>query len=175
MRSLILDLLTYSRLDSAGTPFGPVDCGKALDLAVSNLQVALTESGARVTHGPLPRVRGDFHQITQLFQNLLANAVKFHGPDPPRIRVEAVERGGEWLFSVKDNGIGIDAKYSEQIFEIFKRLHTRSEYPGTGIGLAICRKVVGRHGGRIWVESELGRGATFYWTLPVLEEVPVEA
>ncbi|HVM33368.1 MAG TPA: PAS domain S-box protein [bacterium] len=178
MQALILDLLAYSRLDSGGRPGGRVDCAEALGQALSNLEMSLSESGAKVSRGALPVIRGDFQQITQLFQNLIANAVKFKSAAPPEIRVEAVKKEGEWLFSVRDNGIGLEARYAEQIFEIFKRLHTRHEYPGTGIGLAICKKVVTRHGGRIWVESELGKGATFYWTLPLAgerETVPVNA
>lgn len=168
MQTLILDLLAYSRLDSAGQPFVEVDCGKALHSALSNLERTMTESRAEVHQGPLPPVHGDPNQIIQLFQNLIGNAVKFRGGHAPEIQIEAVRQGGDWLFSVQDNGIGIDPKYKEQIFEVFKRLHTRAEYPGTGIGLAICKKVVARHGGRIWVESRPGEGSTFYWTLPAV-------
>lgn len=169
MQALILDLLAYSRLGSASQPFAPVDCAEALRQTLLNLDASLKESGAKVAAGPLPGVNGDFNQIVQLFQNLIANAVKFHGKNPPEILVEAQARDGGWLFSVRDRGIGIDPQYAEQIFEIFKRLHNRSEYPGTGIGLAICKKVVTRHGGRIWVESQPGEGACFYWTLPALK------
>jgi PAS domain S-box-containing protein len=174
MRALILDLLAYSRVDSAGATFGKVDCAKALGQALGNLDASLKESQADVASGQLPLIWGNFNQIEQLFQNLIGNAIKFRGASAPQVRVEAREKNGEWVFCVRDNGIGIDPKYSDQIFEIFKRLHTRSEYPGTGIGLAICKKVVARHGGRIWVESEAGKGAAFYWTLPVLKEVPLE-
>jgi PAS domain S-box-containing protein len=174
MRTLILDLLAYSRVDSAGTPFIVVNCDNALRQVLSNLETTLTENAAVVESEPLPSVKGDFNQIVQLLQNLISNAVKFKGKHPPKIRVEARLDGENWVFCVRDNGIGIDPKYSNQIFEIFKRLHTRSEYPGTGIGLAICKKVVTRHGGRIWVESQAGQGAAFYWTLPVLKEALIE-
>ncbi len=174
MRSLIRDLLAYSRVNSAGEPFVEVDCAKALGQALSNLEVSLKEDRAEVSQGPLPSLQGDFNQVVQLFQNLIGNAVKFHGSDPPGIRVEAEQKGKEWVFSVQDNGIGIEPQYVEKIFEVFKRLHSRSDYPGTGIGLAICKKVVARHGGRIWVESEPGRGSTFYWTFPCLKEVARE-
>ncbi|MEP7153663.1 MAG: ATP-binding protein, partial [Nitrospira sp.] len=116
-------------------------------------------------HDPLPTVMGDEKQLAQLFQNLLSNAVKFRGQEPPRIHLSAKRTDVEWLFSVRDNGIGLDAQYADRIFVIFQRLHNRQEYPGTGIGLAICKKIVERHGGRIWVESEPGKGATFYFTI----------
>ncbi len=168
MQALILDLLAYSRLDSGGRPFEKVDCAEALRQTLAEQDGVLKESGAEVFQSELPVVKGDFNQITQLFQNLIANAVKFRTAAPPEIHVEAKRHGGEWLFCVRDNGIGLEPRYAEQIFEIFKRLHTRREYPGTGIGLAICKKVVTRHGGRIWVESELGKGASFFWTFPAL-------
>ncbi|MGH7740246.1 MAG: PAS domain-containing sensor histidine kinase, partial [bacterium] len=168
MQALILDLLTYSRLDSGGRPFEKVDCAEALGQALADLEVGLKGSGAKVFQSALPVVKGDFNQMVQLFQNLIANAVKFKADDPPEIHVGARKEDGEWIFCARDNGIGLDPVYAEQIFEIFKRLHTRHEYPGTGIGLAICKKVVTRHGGRIWVESELGKGASFFWTLPAL-------
>ena len=174
MRSLILDLLAYSRVESAKKPLERMDCATAFDHALLNLGATLRENQADVSCGPLPSIKGDFDQVVQLFQNLIANSVKFKGTSPPRIRVEAYERGGEWVFCVRDNGIGIDPKYSAQIFEIFKRLHTHSEYPGTGIGLAICKKVVTRHGGRIWVESKPGEGSVFYWTFPAVQEAPLE-
>ena len=120
-----------------------------------------------VEHDRLPIVMGDKLQFGQLLQNLIGNAIKYHGDEPPRVHVSAEQKGHEWVFSVRDNGIGIDPQYAERVFVIFQRLHTREEYAGTGIGLAICKKIVERHGGRIWVESQLGSGATFYFTIPI--------
>src|SRR5262249_52523091 len=140
--------------------------------ALSNLKVAVEESGAVVTQDPLPTVYADSGQLIQLFQNLIGNGLKFRGPASPRIHVGAREKNGEWVLSVSDNGIGIEPQYFERIFVIFQRLHTREEYPGTGIGLALCKRIVERHGGRIWVESAPGQGATFYFTLPVTCPVP---
>jgi signal transduction histidine kinase len=170
MQELINDLLAYARLDRSGAPRDVVDCEKALGLALDNLRMALNDSGAEVTHGPLPEVRGDEIQIVQLLQNLVGNAVKFRRPDrPPKIRVEAARGPKEWTFSVQDNGIGMDPIYSEQIFRIFERLHGRETYPGTGIGLAICKKLVERHDGRIWVDAKRDEGCVFHFTLPLAE------
>ncbi|HEX2025711.1 MAG TPA: ATP-binding protein [Actinomycetota bacterium] len=166
MQALINDLLQYSRVGTKGREPQPTDVQQALDQALRNLGKTLDESGARVEAEPLPTVPADEGQLVQLFQNLIGNAVKFQGDEPPRVRVEAERRNGEWEFSVADNGIGIDPDYGEQIFEIFQRLHTREEFAGTGIGLAICRKIVDRHGGRIWVESTPGHGSTFRFTIP---------
>lgn len=130
-------------------------------------------SQARITHEPLPVVEGDEVQLGLLFQNLLSNALKFRDSRPLQIHIAARRNGRQWIFAVHDNGIGIDSQYQEQIFEVFQRLHTRDTYPGTGIGLAICKKIVERHGGRIWVESEVGKGATFFFTLPAQEPVPL--
>jgi chemotaxis family two-component system sensor kinase Cph1 len=127
----------------------------------------VAESGATVTADALPAVHADRLQLGLLWQNLLSNALKFHGPEPPRIHISARRDGPQWVFSVRDNGIGLDPKQAERIFEVFQRLHTREKYPGTGIGLAMCKKIVERHGGRIWVESAPGNGATFYFTVPV--------
>jgi chemotaxis family two-component system sensor kinase Cph1 len=129
--------------------------------------VSIEETQAVVTSDPLPAVYADGTQLGQLFQNLLGNALKFHGPRPPRIHVTAKPNGREWLFSVQDQGIGLDPQFAERIFVIFQRLHTRREYPGTGLGLALCKKIVERHGGRIWVNSQPGNGATFFFTLPI--------
>ncbi len=168
MRALINDLLAYSRVDSRGRALEPVDSEQALTAALSNLKVAIEETHATVTNGALPPIKADLVQLTQLFQNLIANGLKFHGPDPPHIEVGATRRDAEWIFHVRDNGIGIDPKHFDRIFVIFQRLHTRREYAGTGIGLAICKKIVERHGGRIWVESTPGKGSTFLFTMPVL-------
>src|SRR5262249_24021091 len=132
----------------------------------ANLTVAIENSGALITNQELPTVKADPTQLGQLLQNLIANAIKFHGPESPRVHVSACERPDEWVFSVKDNGIGIDPQYFERIFVIFQRLHVAADYPGTGIGLAVCKRIVERHNGRIWIESELGSGSTFFFGLP---------
>ena len=168
MEALIQDLLTYSRVDIRGRAFEPVDCELVFSAALANLKVAIQESHATIAHQQLPQVLGDRVQLTQVFQNLLGNAIKFHGPEPPRIEVTVSRNDNEWLFSIKDNGIGIDAKDFARVFVIFQRLHTRQEYPGTGIGLSLCKKIVERHGGRIWIESAPGQGSTFFFTLPVI-------
>jgi light-regulated signal transduction histidine kinase (bacteriophytochrome) len=167
MQALIAGLLEFSRVGRIDEPFGPVDTSAALDQALVNLRSAIEESRAVVTRGPLPTLTGSAGRLTQVFQNLVGNAVKFHRRDEaPSIHVSATPRPGDWLFDVKDNGIGIDPQYLDRIFVIFQRLHTRAEYPGTGIGLSICKKVIEHHGGRIWVDSRLGEGATFHFTLP---------
>lgn len=166
MQRLIHDLLAYSRVNTQGQVFEPTSVEALVGYALDNLRSAVEESRAVVTHDPLPTVMADERQLLQLFQNLLSNALKFRGEQPPRVHVSAARRGSEWLFSVRDNGIGIDPQYAERIFVVFQRLHNIAEYPGTGIGLAICKKIVERHGGRIWMESELGQGAAFYFTLP---------
>jgi len=166
MWNLINDLLTYSRVGTRGNLFELIDCEEVVQNCVNNLKVALEESRAEVTHDPLPKTVADFSQIEQLFQNLIGNAIKFHGEESPRVHISARPNGDYWLFSVRDNGIGIAPEYKERIFVIFQRLHGKDKYPGTGIGLAICKKIVERHGGHIWVESEPGKGATFYFTLP---------
>jgi light-regulated signal transduction histidine kinase (bacteriophytochrome) len=165
MQQLINDLLAYSRVGTRGKPLEPTDCKKILRAAIANLDVAIRESGAVVTHDPLPHVMADETQLLQLFQNLIGNAVKFHGKKPPRVHVSAKPQGDKWVFSVKDNGIGIDPQYFERIFIIFQRLHGEG-YSGTGTGLAIAKRTVERHDGRIWVKSEPGKGSTFYFTLP---------
>lgn len=173
MRELIDDLLTYSRVDRKGKPFLPTDMEEVLDRVLLDLGHAVAETGAVVTHDSLPVIRADALQMMQLLQNLVKNAIKFRGEAEPRVHVSAAPGDGEWVFSVKDNGIGIDPRYREKIFVIFQRLHTRDEYPGTGIGLAVCQRIVERHGGRIWVESEPGAGATFLFAIP--EDPPEEA
>lgn len=167
MQKLIQDLLAYSRVSTDSQPFEPTPMGAVLSYAMDNLLSAIKESRAVITHDRLPTVRGDAKQLAQVFQNLLSNAIKFHGDQPPRIHISAQRREQEWLFSVRDQGIGIDPQFAGRIFVIFQRLHTRTEYPGTGIGLAICKKIIERHGGRMWVESELGKGATFWFSIPV--------
>ena len=167
MQRLIKDLLEYSRLGIEGERL-EISAGKDLvDRAIANLQVAIAEAGAEVTCDLLPAVEVDPSQMSRVFQNLIGNAIKFHGEKAPRIHISAGRRGEEWVFSVRDNGIGMNPDQFERIFMIFQRLHTREEYEGTGIGLAICKKIIERHGGRIWVESEVGAGSTFYFTLPV--------
>jgi light-regulated signal transduction histidine kinase (bacteriophytochrome) len=166
MKQLIEDLLAYSRVGTKGKEFKPVPVEAALRRAIVNLRAAIEESGAAVTYDALPVVRGDDTQIAQLFQNLIGNALKFTSGGTPHIHVGVAELPQAWEFAVKDNGIGIDPQYFERIFMVFQRLHSKGEYSGTGIGLAICKKVVDRHGGRIRVESRPGEGSTFYFTLP---------
>lgn len=165
MKQLINDLLEYSRVGTRGKPFAPTDCNQVFAAALQNLEPAIRESQAVVTHGFLPTVEGDRTQLTQLLQNLIANSLKFCTRARPEVYVEAKRQEGCWVFALRDNGIGIDPKFAETIFAIFKRLHTRQEYPGTGIGLAVCKKIVERHGGLIWVQSQEGQGATFYFTI----------
>jgi len=166
MQTLIRDLLSYSRVMTQGHSLQPADARLACDMARRNLQKSIEESGATVSVGPLPTVRADATQLAQLFQNLIGNALKYCDERAPQIRVAAEARDEAWLFSVQDNGIGIESQYFERIFQMFQRLHTREKYSGTGIGLAICRRIVERHGGKIWVESEPGQGSTFHFALP---------
>lgn len=165
MQALINDLLTISRVGTRGKPLQTCESGLALEHATINLRLAIQDAGATVTHDPMPTVIADVSQLTQLLQNLIGNALKFHSGDAPKIHVGAERRGKEWIVSVRDNGIGISPEFFDRIFVIFQRLHGKQEYPGTGIGLAVCKKIVERHGGRIWVESEPGKGATFFFTL----------
>ncbi|MBI4514642.1 MAG: PAS domain S-box protein [Deltaproteobacteria bacterium] len=185
MQVLISDLLRYSRVTTHGKEFTSVDCEAALSTAASNLQAAIAESGAVIRRGALPTVPGDGMQLAQLFQNLLGNAIKYRGERKPEIHVSATRddqpgaaqpptwvgaaegQSPRWVFSVRDNGIGIDPQYFEQVFVLFRRLHRSEEYAGTGIGLALCKKIVERHGGHIWLESVPGQGTTFYFTIPV--------
>ncbi len=166
MQQLIKDLLNYSRVTTRGKKFATVDCEEIVSQAVANLTMAIDESGAQITRDPLPKVEGDENQLLSLFQNLISNAIKYRGSEAPRIRLSSETNDGEHLFSVQDNGIGIDPKNAERIFAIFQRLHARTEYSGTGIGLAICNKIVERHGGRIWVEEAPEGGSIFKFTLP---------
>jgi len=167
---LINDFLNYFRLGSQSKPFGPVNCEAALRLALDNLEASIAESQAVITHDPLPTVEGDSEQLTQLFENLVSNAIKFRRDEPPRIHVSADQVDDHWAFSVRDNGIGIDPQLSERIFMVFQRLHG-PKYPGTGIGLAICRRIVENHRGHIWVESEPEKGAVFRFTLPAADAI----
>ncbi len=170
MEQLLKDLRAYTLAStSALEPAGDTDVDGSLDKALANLKAGIRESGASITRTDLPRVRIHDVQLEQLFQNLVGNAIRYKGSEPPRIHIAAERRGSEWLFSVEDNGIGIAPQYKEQIFELFKRLHSVAEYPGTGMGLAICQRIVERAGGRLWVESEPGRGSTFFFTVPCRE------
>jgi len=166
MQALINDLLIYSRVGTRGKSMELTDAHDLLGQAIKNLIVMIEENRAVITNDELPVVRVDTGQFIQVFQNLINNSIKFRGDDIPLIRVSARDWGQEWVFSVRDNGIGIDQKYADRIFVIFQRLHGRQEYPGNGIGLAMCKKIVERHNGRIWFESEPGKGATFLFTIP---------
>ncbi len=167
MQALINDLLQYSRIGRMEAPLKDVSLEEALTAATRNLHAAIDETGATITHDPLPEVRGDLSQFTRLFQNLLGNAMKFRGEQPPVIHAGVQRNRSEWQFYVRDNGVGFDPKYADRIFLLFQRLHGREQYRGTGIGLAVCKKIVERHGGRIWATSEPGRGSTFYFTIPI--------
>ncbi len=169
MQVLITDLLAYSRVRTRGHRLEPTDSGGVLDGVLADLRPSIREAGAEVTRGELPEVMADATQLGQLLQNVLSNAIKYRGNAPPKVHLSAEPAGDMWRFAVRDNGIGIEPKYHERIFVIFQRLHGRDECPGTGIGLAVCKRIVERHGGRIWVESEPGQGATFYFTLPKKE------
>ena len=171
MQTLINDLLAYSRVGSRAKPPQPTDSHAALGEALGNLAATIRENGAIVTNDDLPTVTADPTQLVQVFQNLLANAIKFRQAATPRVHVSARDDGRDWVFSVRDNGIGIDAKHAERAFVIFQRLHTREEYPGTGIGLAVCKRIVEQHGGRIWFASVPGDGTTFFFTIPKQHEI----
>jgi len=165
MQDLINDLLAYSRVGTRPLQLQSVDSQQLVNGVVADLGAAIAEAGATIEAEGLPLIRGDPSQLRQLFQNLITNAVKFRGERPPQVRVTADQQHQWWQFGIRDNGIGIEPQYLDRIFVLFQRLHTRAEYPGTGIGLAICKKIVERHGGRIWVESEPGQGTTFWFTL----------
>jgi hypothetical protein len=167
METLLRDLRTYTQVSmEEQEPNEDVDAGEVLNKALANLELSIKESGAAITRTALPRIRMYEFQLQQIFQNLIGNAIRYRGDDPPRINIAAKREGKEWVISVQDNGIGIAPEFREQIFGIFKRLHNRADYPGTGMGLAICRRIIERIGGRIWVESEPGRGSTFFFTVP---------
>jgi light-regulated signal transduction histidine kinase (bacteriophytochrome) len=166
MQQLIRDLLEYSRVGTRGGAFSPVDCGELVATVIGDLGAAIAEADAKVVAGELPTVSADRSQLRQLFQNLIENALKYRSAAPPVVRIDASREEEAWHFTVRDNGIGLAPEYAERIFVIFQRLHTQAEYPGTGIGLAVCKRIVERHGGRIWVESAAGEGATFHFTLP---------
>ena len=168
MQQLIEDLLAFSRVGSREAALAPTDLNELLRQAKGSLQTAIKDTGAKLTSGRLPTLTVDAALITQLFQNLIANAIKFRRAGPPKIEVRARQEPDRWVISVRDNGIGIAPEHFERIFRIFQRLHTRKEYPGTGMGLAICQSIIERHGGRIWVESQPGQGATFFFSLPQL-------
>ena len=167
MQALLYDLLEYSRVGTRGKPFSLANCKDIVEQAMANLKVAIEESGALVSYDTLPTIMADEGQLVRLFQNLIGNAIKFRREEPPRVHISANRSYNVVVFSVRDNGIGIDPQHSQSIFEIFRRLHTKEEYPGTGMGLAICKKIVERHGGRISVQSQPGEGSTFYFTIQV--------
>ena len=166
MKQLIKDLLQFSRVGTHGKSFQKTNCEAVLKKTLSNLEVAIIENQAEIIYDSLPMIKADDFQLLQLFQNLISNAIKFRSEKPPQIHIGAISKNGEWEFSIKDNGIGIEKEYEKRIFVIFQRLHTNNKYPGTGIGLALCKKIVERHGGHIWFESKLGEGSTFYFTIP---------
>jgi signal transduction histidine kinase len=166
MQTLIQDLLAFSRVGRNGAARERVDCDAAMKEVLLSLGPAIQESGAVITHGALPAVWADRSQMTQVFQNLIGNAIKFRGKEPPAISVQAEKASQHWLFSVRDNGIGIAPEYAENIFVVFHRLHARTEYPGNGIGLAICKKIIERNGGKIWVEAQADHGSAFKFTMP---------
>jgi len=166
MHTLINDLLTYSRVGRGTKPFARIDCNELLKQLLPGMHEGLADDA--VSYGPLPIVMANESELGRVFQNLINNGTKFHRDGKPRVSVFAKQNGKEWVFSVSDNGIGIEPRFFDRIFEMFQRLHTREEYPGTGIGLAICKKIIEKHGGRIWVESQPGNGSVFYFTLPML-------
>jgi PAS domain S-box-containing protein len=169
MQMLIKDLLEYSQVGAKEKKFKPTDCSGVVAKALGNLQAAIEERNAVVTYDELPTVMIDTPQMISLFQNLIDNAIKFRGEEAPRIHISAEQKRDEWVFSIRDNGIGIDPKDSERIFGMFQRLHGSTDYPGTGIGLAICKRIIEWHGGRIWVESKIGKGSIFYFTMPCMQ------
>jgi signal transduction histidine kinase len=174
MQTLISDLLNYSRVGTQGKTFVPTDSEALFKRVLESLQFSIEESGAVIVSDSLPMVMADPQQLGQLFQNLLTNAIKFRGKEPPHVRISTERKGNDWKISVRDNGIGISQEHAERIFVIFQRLHTKTEYPGTGIGLAICKKIVERHGGSIWIEPSPGGGTTFCFTIPTIQSHKIE-
>uniref|UniRef100_A0A7D5KB63 histidine kinase n=1 Tax=Natrinema halophilum TaxID=1699371 RepID=A0A7D5KB63_9EURY len=166
MREMIDGLLEYARVETRGDPLEPVELNEVLDDVRTDLQLQIEESDARIEVGSLPQVSGDEGQLCQVFQNLVANAIEYSGDEPPRVAVSAERNGSMWRISVHDEGIGIDSDETDRVFEVFQRLHSHDEFEGTGIGLALCRRIVERHGGGIWVDSKPGEGSTFSFTLP---------
>ena len=173
LQKMVDDFLTFSRIGTRGRAFVETDVGVVLNLALTNLKIAIETSHAKITYANMPTVKADGGQLLQLFQNLIENAIKFRSDKPPAIHVSAERCEDEWVFSIKDNGIGIDPQYQNRLFVVFQRLHSVAKYPGTGIGLALCKRIVERLGGRIWVESELGKGSTFRFTIPDKIEEPI--
>lgn len=167
MQQLIQDLLSYSRVGTQAKVLETVDCNQIVESAISNLQLSIQESGATLEQSPLPTLQANPRQLTQLFQNLIGNALKYRGERVPHIEINYKQQRKDYLFWVKDNGIGIDPKHADRVFMVFQRLHTRQEYSGTGIGLAICKKIIDQQGGKIWVESDVDQGSTFFFTLPM--------
>lgn len=170
MRKLIDDLLAFAHVGTKGKEFETVDTNAVVDQVIGDLQEKIDRNHAEVTHDRLPEITADSSLLSQLFQNLIANAIKFHVQNHPCVHVSAERLDEQCVFSVRDNGIGIDPEYSEKIFEVFERLHSSDQYPGTGIGLAICKRVVQRHNGRIWCDSEPGKGSTFHFSIPRTKE-----
>ena len=166
MQALINDLLSYSRVGRAELPLIAASLDDIIKGTLNDLHALIKENHAEISHDPLPTLKVNPSQMGQLLQNLITNAIKFHGDQPPQIHLAARQEDREWVISVRDNGIGFEPQYAESIFKVFNRLHNKEQYPGTGIGLAICKKIVERHGGRVWAESEPGQGATFYLTIP---------
>lgn len=170
MREMIDGLLKYSRVETGGDPLEPVDLDAVLEEAIEDLRVRIEETGAEISAATLPRVRGDETQLRQLLENLLSNAIEYSDDEPPRVDVSVERSESNWIVSIRDEGIGIDPEDTDRIFDVFQRLHGREEHSGTGIGLALCNRIVERHGGRLWVDSEPGEGSTFSFTLPAAGE-----
>jgi two-component system, chemotaxis family, sensor kinase Cph1 len=170
MQRLINDLLEFSRVSTRGKPMAQTGMSDVMENVRGNLRLAIEDAGARITSDPLPVVTADAGQLGQVLQNLIGNGIKFRNGGRPEVHVGVVEREDHWQFSVRDNGIGVEPQYFDRIFVIFQRLHTKGEYPGTGIGLALCKRIVERHGGRIWLESKPNEGSTFFFTIPKLAQ-----